>query len=111
MIVKFFNCDDYNCKAFKDADEISERGTKEYAINLLKTTGNDGIWGLCWVSSAIVSVLIMWLADVPFQLVTYTIILLLVFLTEYVIFNFFIHHYIKPITGYSIDVLDNEICT
>ena len=103
MILNFMICDHHTCKAFKDIDESIDPNSDEYANALLRNAAGDGIWGLAWIGATIVSLLIVWLIKETVSIRDYILTLLLVFITCYVLLNFMIHHWIKPINNYVLN--------
>lgn len=100
LTICIYACDNLNCKAFDEADEIAPRGTKEYAIALLGELYNDGVWPLPYIGAAILTPLVLWFMGVCIVVKDFAIIFLTSFIVIYFLFSFFGHHYVKFISNY-----------
>lgn len=101
-------CDSHNCKAFKEADGVAEPGTAEYAETLLQETFNDGIWPIPYIGAAILTPLSLWFIGIPISVVNFAILFFVSFVTIYFMFSFFGHHYLRPITTYVSDYIEDN---
>ncbi|CAH6419981.1 Hypothetical protein HVR_LOCUS1038 [uncultured virus] len=108
MLVSFYICDSYNCKAFDTANTKGETGSKAYVLTLLGEMYNDGIWPIPYIGSAIATPLSLWFLGVPMTVKNFAIVFFVVFSVIYFMFSFFGHHYIRPIGGYVADYIDNN---
>lgn len=108
MLLNMYVCDNFNCKAFTDADEVAPRGSKEYTIALLNNLYNDGIWALPYIGAVVAAVLILWFIGVPVTVKTFAIVFLVSFIVMYFLFSFFGHHYIKFIANYVADYIEED---
>lgn len=111
MILQFYVCDNHNCKAFQEADEVAPRGTKDYVIALLNELYNDGIWPLPYIGAAIVAPLSLWLLGVPITVRNFAIVFLVSFIVIYFLFSFFGHHYVKFISNYVSNYIEDNCPT
>ena len=102
MVVSFYWCNNYTCKAFQLAGDKAEKGTKEYTIALLNELYNDGIWPLPYIGAAILTPLTLWLINADLTVRNFAIMFLISFLVIYFLFAFLGHHYIKFISQYTI---------
>lgn len=108
MVLNFYVCDKNSCKAFNQADEVAQRGTKNYAIALLGEFYNDGIWPLPYIGAAILTPLSLWFIGVHITVRDFAIVFLVSFLTIYFLFSFFGHHYVKFISSYTSNYIENN---
>lgn len=108
MLAEFYICDAQTCKAFKEADEKGDRGTKSYVLALLNETFNDGMWPLPYIGAAILTPLSLWFLGLPITVRNFAILFFVSFATTYFIMAFFGHHYIRPIVDYVSDYVAEE---
>ena len=108
MLVCFYICDSQSCKAFNEAEKKSEKGTKEYTLALLDELYNDGIWPIPYIGASILTPLCIWITRIPLTTVDFAIVFLISFMTIYLIFSFFGHHYIKFIASYVSEYIDSS---
>lgn len=108
MVINFYVCESYTCKIFNDCKKLYKKGTKKYAIELIKRISGDGMWAFPYIGGTIISLLSVWLLKGKLTLVNFTIIFLASFLTIYGIFSFFNHHYLKPIKEYLENYIDEN---
>lgn len=101
MLLNFYVCDTNNCKAFKQAENIAPRGTKQYTIALLGELCNDGIWPIPYIGAAILTPLSLWFLEIPLTVRNFAILFFVSFAVIYFMFSFFGHHYIKIVSGYT----------
>jgi hypothetical protein len=111
MLVSFYVCDNQTCKAFKQAENIAPRDTKEYVLSLLNELYNDGIWPFPYIGAAILTPLSLWFIGVPITVKTFAIVFLVSFIVIYFLFSFFGHHYIKFVSSYVSNYIDNNCPT
>jgi hypothetical protein len=107
LINNFYICDDQTCKAFTDAGKDAQPGTKEYVLNLLQNTFNDGVWMFAYIGASIIALLSLWFADTIINVKKFAILFLTSFLVIYALFAFFGHHYLSFITSYVYDYVEN----
>jgi hypothetical protein len=108
MIVSFYVCDNQTCQAFIQSEKTATPGTKQYVLNLLDELYNDGIWPFPYIGAAILTPLSLWFLGKPITVKDFAIVFLVSFITIYFLFSFFGHHYIKFITNYVSDYIDNN---
>ena len=108
MLVNFYICDSNNCKAFNDAGESAPVGSKEYVEELLYGEFNDGIWPIPYIGASILTPLSLWFIGTPITVRNFAILFFVSFVTIYFMFGFFGHHYIKPITKYVSDWIQDS---
>jgi len=108
MLYNFYICDGHKCKAFNDAANVAEPGTKQYIITLLDQMFNDGIWPIPYIGAAILTPLCLWFLGVPITVRNFAILFFVSFVTIYFMFGFFGHHYIRPIASYVTEYVRNS---
>ena len=108
LVVTVYVCDGQQCKAFKEATKKGETGTVDYTTGLLAEIGNDGVWPLPYIGSVIVAALCMWFLRIKVTVMNYAVLFLVTFVTNYFLFSFYNHHYLKPIVNYSISFINNN---
>ena len=101
-------CNGFNCKAFKEADGVAEPGTAEYTMILLREMFNDGIWPIPYIGAAILTPLSLWFIGIPISVINFAILFFVSFVVIYFMLSFFGHHYLRPITTYISDYVDNN---
>lgn len=112
MLVNMYVCDSQNCKAFNVAASKAPKGSKEYVIDLMQELYNDGIWPFPYIGAAIGTPLALWFLGVPITIKNFAILFFVTFVVIYFMFSFFGHHYIRPITSYVIDYIEDDcVCT
>lgn len=102
-------CDSFNCKAFKEANAVAKPGTSQYTTILLREMFNDGIWPIPYIGAAILTPLSLWFIGIPISVVNFAILFFVSFVVIYFMLSFFGHHYLRPITTYISDYVD-EYC-
>ena len=105
MLVNFYICDSFSCKAFDEAGNKAEKGTKAYAIALLTELYNDGIWPIPYIGAAILTPISLWFIGIPITVRNFAIMFFVSFVTIYFMITFFGHHYIRIISNYSIEYI------
>lgn len=108
MLVKFYVCDNENCKAFTDAEEEAQPGTKEYTLALLNNLYSDGIWALPYIGAAIIAPLSLWIIGIPITVRNFAVVFLISFFVTYFLFAFLGHHYVKFITSYVANYIEDN---
>lgn len=108
MIISFYVCDTHTCKAFKMAGEKGPKDSKPYVISLLNELFNDGIWPFPYVGAAIITPLSLWFIGAPLTVRTFAIMFLVSFIVIYFLFSFFGHHYLRFISSYTTDYINNS---
>lgn len=107
ILVQFYICDSFNCKAFNVAGQNAAPGSKEYVTSLLYEEFNDGIWPIPFIGATILTSLALWFIKVPITIVNFAIVFIISFITIYFMLGFFGHHYLRPITKYVSDWIDD----
>ena len=108
LLAMNYICDSNNCKAFKEADAVAEPGTAQYATTILQETFNDGIWPIPYIGAAILTPLSLWFMGVPITVLNFAILFFVSFVTIYFMFSFFGHHYLRPLTRYVSEYIDEN---
>lgn len=109
MLIGFYVCDSRKCKAFEQSKETALPGTKPYLIALLSEMYNDGIWPFPYIGAAIATPLCIWFLGVPLTVRTFAIMFFVTFVVIYFMFTFFGHHYIRPISAYVSEYIQ-DVC-
>ena len=108
LLVVVYVCDSETCKPFTDAEEKGEKGSKEFTIDLLDNTVNDGMWPFAYVGATILTALTLWFWGINITARLYGIVFITSFLVIYALFVFFAHHYLWPIKTYVADFIDQQ---
>lgn len=108
LLAMNYLCDSFNCKAFKEADGVAEPGTAEYTTILLREMFNDGIWPIPYIGAAILTPLSLWFMGIPISVINFAILFFVSFVVIYFMLSFFGHHYLRPITTYISDYVDDH---
>ncbi len=108
IIINVYTCDNFNCKAFNEAAAVAEPGTPEYATTILWETFNDGIWPIPYIGAAILTPLSLWFLGMPITVLNFAILFFVSFVTIYFMFSFFGHHYLRPLTKYVADYIEDN---
>ena len=108
MLVNFYICDSYTCKAFTLADKKGPPGTKANVLALLHEFYNDGMWPIPYIGAAILTPLCLWFLSIPMTIKTFAIMFFTSFVVIYFIISFFGHHYINPITNYTSEYIQEN---
>lgn len=101
-------CDGGNCKAFKEADAVAQPGTPEYTTILLREMFNDGIWPIPYIGAAILTPLSLWFMGIRISVINFAILFFVSFVVIYFMLSFFGHHYLRPITTYISEYVDDH---
>lgn len=108
MLIGFYICDSQTCKAFLTANDKATPESKQYILALLAEMYNDGIWPIPYIGATIATGLSLFFLGFPVNVVTFAIMFFVIFVTIYFMFTFFGHHYVKPITRYVSDYVDDN---
>lgn len=108
MLWSFYICDNDSCKVFTDAGNDAPPGSKDYVLSLLNNTFRDGIWPLPYIGATILTPLSLWFLRVPITVLNFAIVFFISFATTYFVFAFFGHHYIRPITDYTANWIEEN---
>lgn len=108
MLVSFYICDSHNCKAFNDAAKVGPPGSKEYVVAVLNGMFNDGIWPIPYIGASILTPLGLWFMNKKITIYDFAILFFVSFVVIYFMFSFFGHHYIKFITQYVIQYIEDD---
>jgi len=108
MLMTFYVCDSYSCKAFTIANKKAPEGTKDNVLALLSEFYNDGIWPIPYIGAAILTPLCLWFLSVPMTIKTFGVMFFTSFVVIYFMFSFFGHHYVRPISDYTSDYIRNN---
>jgi hypothetical protein len=108
LIITVYICDSTHCKAFNEAAAVAEPGTPDYATTILWETFNDGIWPIPYIGAAILTPLSLWFMGVPITVLNFAILFFVSFVTIYFMFSFFGHHYLRPLTHYVSDYIEEN---
>jgi hypothetical protein len=100
MLYNFYTCDNYNCKAFIDAQEKYPVGTKNYYIDLLNNVYGDGFWCFPYIGASILSFLSFWFLNIPNTLYNFGLLFFVSFCVIYFTYAYLGHHHIKAINDY-----------
>lgn len=97
----FYICDNLNCKNIYYANEkYPPPGSKKNTQAILSYFFADGTWPISYIAAAILTPLSLWFAQLPFTTRNFSIIFLTSFVIMYFMITYIIHHYVRPITGY-----------
>ena len=106
FLLTFYICDNGKCKAFYCAEERGDpRGSHEHLMALLGEMGNDGVWCIPFIGASIMTALVFWFLEIEFTVRTFAIMWFVCFVVNYILFSFYNHHYLKPLTKYIIKEL------
>lgn len=108
MIISFYICDNQTCHAFIAAEDVGAKGSKEYTTALLGELYKDGIWPFPYIGAAILTGLCLWLIGVNITIRMFAVVFLVSFIVIYFLFAYVGHHYIKFITAYVADYIENN---
>lgn len=108
MFVTFYVCDSLNCKACTLANEKAPTGTKNNVLAVLNELYNDGIWPIPYIGAAILTPLCLWFLSIPITIKTFAIMFFTSFVVIYFLFSFFGHHYIRPISSYTSEYIQDQ---
>ena len=109
MLISFYICDSFNCKAFNTAKNKGQPGSKEYVVTLMNEMYNDGIWPVPYIGSAIATPLSLWFLGIPMTVRAFAVMFFVIFVVIYFMFVFFGHHYIRPISGYVSEYIRGDV--
>jgi hypothetical protein len=101
LLLNIYVCDSHKCKAFNYAETKGPPDTKRYIIALLGELCNDGIWPLPYIGAAILTPLSLWFIGMPMTVKNFAFLFFISFVVIYMMFSFFIHHYINIISRYT----------
>ena len=110
MLYNLYICDSYNCKAFTDAQNKYQVGTKKYYIDLLNNVYGDGFWCFPYIGASILSFLTFWFLNIPNTLYNFGILFFVSFCVIYFTYSYLGHHHIKVINDYIVDYISDN-CT
>jgi hypothetical protein len=110
MLYNFYICDSYNCKAFTDAQQKYQIGTKNYYIDLLNNVYGDGFWCFPYIGASILSFLSFWFLNIPNTLYNFGLLFFVSFCVIYFTYAYLGHHHIKIINDYIASYIYNN-CT
>lgn len=108
ILLGIYICDSMHCKAFSEAAAVAEPGTAEYATTILWETFNDGIWPIPYIGAAILTPLSLWFMGIPITVLNFAILFFVSFVTIYFMFSFFGHHYLRPLTRYVSEYIEEN---
>jgi len=108
IIHGIYLCDNFTCVPFERAEKGGTPGTAAYTIALLEQLYADGIWPFAYISAAFATVLVLWYLNAPITIITFAIPFFIIFAATYFAFSFIGHHYIRFITQYAIDYIENN---
>ena len=108
LLAANYLCDGLECKAFKEADAVAKLGTAQHTTILLREMFNDGIWPIPYIGAAILTPLALWFIGIPLSVVNFAILFFVSFVVIYFMLAFFGHHYLRPITTYISDYVDEH---
>ena len=108
MLIDFYVCDNQDCKAFVQAEKAAPRASKQYVLTLLKELYNDGIWPFPYIGAAILTPLSLWFINAPITVQNFAIVFLVSFITIYFLFSFFGHHYVRFVSLYTSNYIQNN---
>jgi len=108
MLMNFYVCDSQTCKPFNESQDKAPKGTKTYVLSLLNELCQDGIWPLPYIGAAILTPLSLWFVNVPITVKSFALVFFISFFTIYFLFSFFGHHYIRYISAYTSDYIQNN---
>lgn len=108
MLVTFYVCDSHKCKVFRMAERKGATGSKENLLSVLDDVGEDGVWPVPFLAASILTFLTLWFLGCEITVRNFALLFFVSFAVFYFIINFFIHHYIKPVTEYAADYIKNN---
>lgn len=97
LIANIYICDNGTCIAYTRTANITDNTAGGPA--LLGQIGIDGIWPFAYIGALLISGMMLWLLGVPIDAKIFTLALIVSFIWIYVVFMFFIHHYLQPIVA------------
>lgn len=107
LIGRMYICDSETCKAFLDAEEVAEVGSKEYTQALLNNLFADGSWPFPYLGAVIAAGLALYFIGCEITVRTYSVVFFVIFITYYCIWQFLAHHYVFPIINAANQYIDN----
>lgn len=108
LLSLFYICDNHTCRAFNIAAASAEKGTDKYTATLLRQIFNDGIWALPYIAAAISTPIGLWFMCVPITVKNFAYLFLVSFAVFYFALSFFGHHFVRIITNYSADWIEDH---
>jgi len=108
LLGQIYICDNSACKSFQEAVKAGELGSKPYVLLLVNSLFDDGIWPVAYIASAILTPLSLYFLRFPITIYTFSILFFISFATMYFVFLFIIHHYVRFITGYVDNYIENN---
>lgn len=108
MFINFYICDGHNCKAFDMANKKGSEGTKANVSAVLSELYNDGIWPIPYIGATFLTPICLWVLSIPITIKTFSMIFFTSFVVIYFLFSFFGHHYLRPITAYVSEYVQDQ---
>lgn len=109
LLTIIYICDGESCKPYRNSKNKYQPGTKEYILNLIYETHNDGIWIFGFIGASIITPLVLWIFCDFFTTKYFLFVFLISFITIYGLFSFYGHHYLNVIL-YSIEEYISKNC-
>lgn len=97
LLWEFYICNNDNCKVFKKAEEKYPIGSKEYTLYIVENFYSDGIWSIPYIGATLISIIALFLLNIPINLTNFFILFFISFIVAYFLFIFLGHHFIREI--------------
>lgn len=103
-LTSHYICDDKNCSAFQHAEK--QTGTKNQILFLLNKLCEESTWIYAYIGSSILTPLFFIILPLRLNFEYFAMTFLIIFITLYCIFSFFVYHYVIPVKKYIIDYIN-----
>ena len=100
LIYTFYICDNLNCGAFSNSEQLYTKGSKNYYSELLNNVFADGFWCFPYIGASILSFLTFWFLNIPNTLYNFGFLFFVSFCVIYFTYAFFGHHHVRIINDY-----------